>query len=155
MHLSIRNTVLTHWGRATHICVGKLTTIGSDNGLSPGRRQAIIWTSAGILLIGPLGTNSSEILIGVQTFAFKKMHLKMSSAKWRPSCLDLNVLSEWKWILQNPCRVLLTGFFCVSSIWLLFIKDIWLLNLVFLVYSNSWNIINLNQHVITKIIIFS
>ena len=33
---------LTHWGRATHICVGNLTIIGSDNGLSPGRRQAII-----------------------------------------------------------------------------------------------------------------
>ena len=76
--------LLTHWGRATHICVGKLTSIGSDNGLSPGRRQAIIWTIAGILLIGPLGTNISEILIGIQTFSFKKMHLKMSSAKWRP-----------------------------------------------------------------------
>ena len=48
---------LTHWGRETHICVGKLTIIASDNGLSPGRRQAIIWTNAGILLIGPLGTN--------------------------------------------------------------------------------------------------
>ena len=34
---------------------------GSDNGLSPGRRQAIIWTNAGILLIGPLGTNINEI----------------------------------------------------------------------------------------------
>ena len=33
---------LTHWGRVTHICVGKQTIIGSDNGLSPGRRQAII-----------------------------------------------------------------------------------------------------------------
>ena len=75
--------VLTHWGRATHICVGKLTTIDSDNGLSPGRRQAIIWTIAGILLIGPLGTNFSEILMGIQTFSFKKMHLKMSPAKWR------------------------------------------------------------------------
>ena len=40
----------------TYICVGKLTIIGSDNGLSPGRRQAIIWTNAGILLIGTLGT---------------------------------------------------------------------------------------------------
>ena len=49
-------SLLTHWGRVTHICVGKLTIIGSDNGLSPGRRQAIIWTYAGILLIGPLGT---------------------------------------------------------------------------------------------------
>ena len=27
------------------------TIIGSDNGLSPDRRQAIIWTKAGILLI--------------------------------------------------------------------------------------------------------
>ena len=53
--------MLTHWGRVTHICVGNLTIIGSDNGLSPGRRQAIIWTNAGILLIGPLGTNFSEI----------------------------------------------------------------------------------------------
>ena len=35
---------LTHWGQAMHICVNKLTIIGSDNGLSPGRRQAIIWT---------------------------------------------------------------------------------------------------------------
>ena len=67
--------LLTHWGRVTHICVNKLTIIGSDNGLSPGRHQAIIWTSAEILLIGPLGTNFSEILIRIQTFEFKKIHL--------------------------------------------------------------------------------
>ena len=47
--------LLTHWGRVTHICVGKTTIIG--------RRQAIIWTHAGILLITTLGTNFSEILI--------------------------------------------------------------------------------------------
>ena len=76
----------------THIWVNKLTIIGSDNGLSPGRRQAFIWTNAGILLIGPLGTNFSEILIENWTFSFKKMHLKMSSTKRRPSCLGLNVL---------------------------------------------------------------
>ena len=63
---------LTHWGRVTHICVGKLSIIGSDNGLSTGRRQAIIWTTAGILLIGPLGTNFSEILIEILTFSFVK-----------------------------------------------------------------------------------
>ena len=40
--------MLTHWGRVTHICIGKLTSIASDNGLSPGRRQAIIWNIAGI-----------------------------------------------------------------------------------------------------------
>ena len=62
----------------THICVVKLTIIGSDNGLAPGRRQAIIWTNAGILLIGPLETHFIEILISIQTFSFKKMHMKMS-----------------------------------------------------------------------------
>ena len=76
----------------THICVDKLTIIGSDDGLSPGRYQAIIWTNAGILLIEPLGTNFSKILIGIHIFSFKKMRLKISSALWRPFCLGLNVL---------------------------------------------------------------
>ena len=92
--ISELSTLLTHWGRETHICVSKLTIIGSDNGLSPGRRQAIIWTNAGILLIGPLETNFGEILVGIQTLSFKKMHLKMSSAKWRLFRLGLNVLSR-------------------------------------------------------------
>ena len=52
---------LTHWGRVTHICVSKHTTIGSDNGLAPGRRQAIIWTYAGLWLIQILGKNFNEI----------------------------------------------------------------------------------------------
>ena len=85
-------TQLTQWGRVTHTCGIKLNIIGSDNGLSPGRRQAITWTNAGILLIWPLGTNFSEMLIEIHTFSFKKMHLKMSSAKRRPFCLGLNVL---------------------------------------------------------------
>ena len=61
---------LTHWDQVTHICVSKLTMIGSDNGLPPGRRQAIIWTNVGILLIG---TPFSEILIEIHSFSFKKM----------------------------------------------------------------------------------
>ena len=93
---------LTHWARVTHICVGKLTIIGSDNGLSPERRQAIIWTNAGILLIGPLGTNCSEILIEIQTFALKKIRLKMSSAKCCSFRLGLNVLiSTHKWMMHS------------------------------------------------------
>ena len=84
--------LLTHWGRVTHICVSKQTIIGSDNGLSPGRRQAIIWTNVGILLIWSLGTKFNENLIEIQTFSFRKMHLKMLSGKWRPFCLGLNVL---------------------------------------------------------------
>ena len=87
MHL-----VLTHWGRVTHICVGNQTIIGSDNGLSPDRCQAFIWNNAGILLIGPLVTNFSEILIEIYTLSFKRMHMKMSSGKWRLLCLGLNVL---------------------------------------------------------------
>ena len=88
-------TAINHWGRVTHTCVGKLTIIGSDNGLAPRRRQAIIWTSAGILLISPLETNFNEILIENHTFSFKKIHLKMSSGKWRPFCLGLNVLNGY------------------------------------------------------------
>ena len=59
---------LIHWGRATHIRVMKLIIIGSDNGLSPSRRQSIIWTSAGILLIGHWGTNFNEIFTIIQQF---------------------------------------------------------------------------------------
>ena len=86
---------LTHWGRVTHICVSKLTIIGSDNGLSPGWRQAIIWTKAGILLIRPLETNFIETLIEIPIFPFKKIHLKISSGKYRLFCLGFNELMIW------------------------------------------------------------
>ena len=86
---------LTHSGQVTHIGVGNLIIIGSDNGLSRGQCQAIIWTNAWILSIGPWRKNFSEILIQNRTFSLKKMRLKMSSGKWRPFCLGLNVL---KWV---------------------------------------------------------
>ena len=70
----------------THICVSKSTIIGSDNGLSPGRHQAIIWTNDGILMIGPLGTNFSEIRIRYSSFHSLKLHLNPSSVKWWPFC---------------------------------------------------------------------
>ena len=76
----------------THICISKLTIIGSDNGLSPDWHQAIIWTNAEILLIWTLGTNSSEILSESQTYSFNKIHLKMLFVKLLQFCLDLNVL---------------------------------------------------------------
>ena len=84
---------LTHWGRVTHMCVSDLTSIGSDNGLSSGRHQAIIRTNAGILLIRALGTNFSEFLVEILIFSFKKMRLKVSSTKRRPFCLGLNELT--------------------------------------------------------------
>ena len=71
-------STLIDWGRVTHICVGNLAIIGSDNCLSPGRRHAIIWTDAGILLIGPSETDFNEIVIKIHTFSFKKIYLKMS-----------------------------------------------------------------------------
>ena len=77
-----------------YICVSEIPNIGSDNGLSPGRRQAIIWTNVGLLLIRTLRTNFVELLREIHTFSFKKMHLKMSSGKRRPFCLGLNVLTK-------------------------------------------------------------
>ena len=106
--------VLTHWGRVTHICVGDLTIIGSDNGLSSGRRQAIIWTNAGILLIGPLRTNFNEIIFEIQKFSFEKMHMKRS-AKRQPFCLGLNVLTHWS--LDKMSAILNTKFSIVFHNW--------------------------------------
>ena len=73
---------LTHWDWVTYLCISKLTIIGSDNALLPGRHQAIIWTNGRVLLIGTLKTHFNEILSEIHIF--KKIHLKMS---------DLNVLS--------------------------------------------------------------
>ena len=101
---------LTHWGRVTHIFVGNLTIIGSDNGLSPSRRQAITLTDVGILLIGPVGINFSEIVIEIHIFSFKKIHLKMSSRKMasilsRPQCVksrSKDDVIDLLLILTNP-----------------------------------------------------
>ena len=87
----------------THICVGNLTIIGSDNGLSPGRRQAIIWTNDGILSIRPVGTNFSDILaeinnIFIQENVFKSVVCDMAAINflgtgaiiWLPQCKGSN-----------------------------------------------------------------
>ena len=74
-----------------HIFVSKLTSIASNNGLSARRRQAIIWNNAGILLIGPLGTNVGEILIEIQMFLLKKILWKRHL--WNVS----NFVSAWMW----------------------------------------------------------
>ena len=105
-NLNYDGKLLTHWGRVMHICVSKLTIIGTDNGLSPDRRQALIWANAGILLIEPLGTKFSEIFIKIYTFSFRKMHLKMSSGKWWPFCLGFNVLIRMacsQVVYPTPC----------------------------------------------------
>ena len=76
-------------------------SIGSNNGLSPIRHQAIIKTNAGLLSIGPLGTNFSEILIKIRSFSFKKM----SSTKWRPFCPGgdgLKLCCKKSWDIKGP-----------------------------------------------------
>ena len=83
---------LTHWGRMTHICVTNLTIIGSNNGLSPGRHQAIIWTDDGILLIGPLGTNFREKFnrnsnIFIHENAIESVVCEMAAILSRPQCV--------------------------------------------------------------------
>ena len=98
--------LLTHCGRVTHICVSTLTIIGSEDGLAPDRRQTIIWTNDGILLIGPLGTNFSEILMEIYTCSIGILHLKMSSEKWQPFCLNFNVFTVHEVITkQNTAKL--------------------------------------------------
>ena len=110
--------ILNHWGKATHICVSKLIIIGSNNGFTAERRQAIIWTNAGILLIRTLGRDFSEILSTIQTFLFNKMRLK-----WRQFCHGLYVLrlllaitflllsSEWH------CSIVINTLLPNNTIW--------------------------------------
>ena len=88
--------MLTHWGRVMHVCVRKITIIGSDNGLLPGQHQAIIWTNAGILLIRILGTNFREILSKIHTFfiqgnAFQNVVCKMAAIVSRPQCVKREI----------------------------------------------------------------
>ena len=61
-------------------------SIGSGNGLSPVHRQAITWTNAGLFSVGLMGTNFSEIQIEIQSFSFRKIHLKLRLPKWQPFC---------------------------------------------------------------------
>ena len=96
--------MLTHWGRGTHVCVSKLSIVGSDNGLSPGRRQAIIWTNAGILLIGPLGNKLQWNLnrnsnIFIQENACENVVCEMASILSRPQCVSCSVV--WFGICQD------------------------------------------------------
>ena len=69
--------------------------IGSRDDVSPVRRQAITWTIAGLLSIGYLWINFSEIRIWILSLLFKRMHLKMSSAKMAA------ILPRERWVKHN------------------------------------------------------
>ena len=96
----------THLPLVPHIYASvNWVNIVSDNGLSPGRRQAIIWNNADILSIRPPGTHFNEILFEINLFSFKKMRLNMSSAKLWPFCPGEDELTvTWKHLMN--CRKL-------------------------------------------------
>ena len=80
---------LTHWGRVSHKCVGKLTIIGSDNGLSPGRRQANQWWN---IVNWTPGNKLQWILHGnwyifIQENAFENVVCEMAYILSRPQCV--------------------------------------------------------------------
>ena len=67
-------------------------SVGSGSGLSPVRRHVIIWTNAWYLSIGLLGTHFIETQFGIQSYSFKKMHWKLSSAEMAA------ILSMGRWV---------------------------------------------------------
>ena len=100
--ITLLSQYLTHWGRVTHICVTKLTIIDSDDGLSPGQFQAIIWTNARIVSIRPLAINLNEILIEmfIHVNALENCVLKMTTILFLPQWVkaDYHLLCKSRWI---------------------------------------------------------
>ena len=90
-HIVNFSYILTHWGRVMHICISELNIIGSDNGLALTRH---FWTNAGILLIWPLGTDFSEMLIKIHIFFIQANAWEIVICEVRAICLSLDVLKE-------------------------------------------------------------
>ena len=141
MCLKISYELLQHFPRAiglTHlplvpqyVYVNRVS-IGSDNGMSPIRRQAIIETNAGLLSIGPLGTNFNEILINIENFSFMKVHPKILSAKWRPFCPGRDKL-KWQDSTSMVVSTWLPGWCASFLAFLLGVKEV-MLRILYLVW---------------------
>ena len=78
----------------THIYVSKLSIISSDNGLSPGRRQAIIWTDTGILTLGNKRqwNHNRNLYIIIQENAFENVVREIGDHLSQPRCLNVCML---------------------------------------------------------------
>ena len=87
---------------STHLPLVNQVSIGSDSGLSPIRRQAIILTNTELLSTGPIGTNCIDIFNTNTKLPFTKMHMKMSSDKWRTFYPGGD---ELKWRYGRTCRM--------------------------------------------------
>ena len=73
--------------------VSKLTIIGLDNGLSPHRRESIIWTNAEILMTRTPGTKLQWNLkrnwyIFIQENAFENVVCEMAAIFSQPQCVS-------------------------------------------------------------------
>ena len=95
---------MTHWGRVTHICVSKLTIIGSDNGLSPGRRQAITCSNAVYIFNWTLRNElqwnlNRNVYIFIQENVFETVVCEMTL------CVGLNVSMDIKKTQQSLNRM--------------------------------------------------
>ena len=84
LHLHLNWMALTHCNLVTPYGVKNLGNFGPDSALSLIRYRVITWNNRDILLIGPIGTNCSDIPIKLPTLSFKKMHFKRSAAKYQP-----------------------------------------------------------------------
>ena len=98
---------LTHWGRVTHTCIGNLTIIGPDNALSPGRRQAITWTNAGLLLTGQQNSMKSQS-------KFTHFHSRKCIWKCRVGNIG-HIVSAWCVYLIRCVTQGLPNFACQTS----------------------------------------
>ena len=95
-----------------HKCVNKPTSIGSDNGLSPGRRQAIIWTNVGMLInIGPLGTKPSKIFVKILYIAIQENGFE--NIVWK-----MAAILSWPQCVKHWCCVIVIVNYLVWSYWL-------------------------------------
>ena len=124
----------------THICVSKLTIFGSDNGLSPGRHQAIIWTNDWIMIIVSLETNFSEInlyqnfYISFQEYALENGVWKLGAILSRPQC----VLKVAIYIGKNIITLTQHGFRATINIR-------WIKSLLHIVASWQWRHFSLTR----------
>ena len=84
---------IAHWGRVTHICVDKLIIIGSDNGLSPDRRQASHYLNQCSIIVNWILANifqwkfNQNTAIFIEDYARENVVCEMASTLSRPQCV--------------------------------------------------------------------
>ena len=105
--------ILNYWG--PRVCVGKLTNFGSESGWSPGRGQVIIWSNAGILLIGlPHGEisrvplqwrhNGHDCVSIPLAIVYSIVYSSADQRKHQSSASLALVWGIRRWPVNSPCK---------------------------------------------------